>query len=63
MLFFFPEIYYQKLQQSVADGELSDEDAAVLLRLRVMLCIPQETVDKAKADICGRIFEKVSRLF
>lgn len=54
-----PEIYRQKLQQSVADGELSDENVAVLLRLRVMLCIPQETVDAAHADICGRLFEKV----
>ncbi|XP_058092916.1 protein TIC110, chloroplastic-like [Magnolia sinica] len=53
------EIYRQKLQQSVADGELSDEDVAVLLRLRVMLCIPQETVDAAHADVCGRLFEKV----
>lgn len=54
-----PEIYRQKLQQSVTDGELSEEDVAILLRLRVMLCIPQETVDAAHADICGRLFEKV----
>ncbi|XXG39938.1 hypothetical protein AAC387_Pa01g0770 [Persea americana] len=53
------EIYRQKLQQSVTDGELSEEDVAVLLRLRVMLCIPQETVDAAHADICGCLFEKV----
>ncbi|XP_010256257.1 PREDICTED: protein TIC110, chloroplastic-like [Nelumbo nucifera] len=52
------EIYRQKLQQSVADGELSEEDVAVLLRLRVMLCIPQSTVEAAHADICGSLFEK-----
>ncbi|KAJ4963582.1 hypothetical protein NE237_023521 [Protea cynaroides] len=55
------EIYRQKLQQSVADGELSEEDVAALLRLRVMLCIPQSTVEAAHADICGSLFEKVVR--
>lgn len=53
------EIYRQKLQQCVADGGLSSEDVSGLLRLRVMLCIPQETVDAAHADVCGRLFEKV----
>ncbi|XP_020581658.1 protein TIC110, chloroplastic isoform X2 [Phalaenopsis equestris] len=53
------EIYRQKLQQSVADGELSEEEVSSLLRIRVLLCIPQETVDAAHADICGRLFEKV----
>ncbi|XP_027334604.1 protein TIC110, chloroplastic-like [Abrus precatorius] len=53
------EIYRQKLQQLVADGELSDEDASALLRLRVMLCIPQQTVEAAHSDICGSLFEKV----
>ncbi|XP_057953310.1 protein TIC110, chloroplastic [Malania oleifera] len=53
------EIYRQKLQQSVTDGELSEEDVAALLRLRIMLCIPQQTVEAAHADICGSLFEKV----
>ncbi|KAI4305351.1 hypothetical protein L6164_028722 [Bauhinia variegata] len=53
------EIYRQKLQQCVADGELSDEDVSALLRLRVMLCIPQQIVDAAHSDICGSLFEKV----
>ncbi|CAA6660590.1 unnamed protein product [Spirodela intermedia] len=53
------EIYRHKLQQCVADKELGEEDVAALLRLRVMLCIPQETVDAAHADICGTLFEKV----
>lgn len=53
------EIYRQKLQQCVADGELSDEDVSALLRLRVMLCIPQQTVEAAHTDICGSLFEKV----
>ncbi|KAK9126786.1 hypothetical protein Scep_015632 [Stephania cephalantha] len=52
------EIYRQKLQQSVADGELSQDDVSALLRLRVMLCIPQKTVEAAHADICGSLFEK-----
>jgi hypothetical protein len=55
------EIYRQKLQQCVTDGELSDDNVAALLRLRVMLCIPQQTVDTAHAEICGTIFEKVVR--
>lgn len=54
------EIYRQKLQQSVSKGELSEDDVAALLRIRVLLCIPQETVDAAHADICGRLFEKAS---
>ncbi|XP_020867219.1 protein TIC110, chloroplastic isoform X2 [Arabidopsis lyrata subsp. lyrata] len=55
------EIYRQKLQQCVIDGELSDDNVAALLRLRVMLCIPQQTVETAHAEICGTIFEKVVR--
>ncbi|CAL0317757.1 unnamed protein product [Lupinus luteus] len=53
------EIYRQKLQQLVAGGELSEEDVAALLRLRVMLCIPQQTVEAVHSDICGSLFEKV----
>ncbi|CAM8961452.1 unnamed protein product [Rhodiola kirilowii] len=55
------EIYRTKLQQLVADGELSEEDVKALLRLRVMLCIPQSVVEAAHADICGSLFEKVVR--
>lgn len=53
------EIYRTKLQQFVADGELSEDDVKGLLRLRVMLCIPQSVVEAAHADICGSLFEKV----
>ncbi|KAJ0969982.1 hypothetical protein J5N97_022859 [Dioscorea zingiberensis] len=52
-------IYRQKLQQCVAKGELNEEDVSSLLRLRVLLCIPQQVVEAAHADICGRLFEKV----
>ncbi|KAL5720861.1 hypothetical protein ACHQM5_013491 [Ranunculus cassubicifolius] len=55
------DIYQQKLQQAVAKGELSEDDVAALLRLRVMLCIPQKTVESAHADICGTLFEKAVR--
>ncbi|CAK8537923.1 unnamed protein product [Lathyrus sativus] len=53
------EIYRQKLQQCVADGELNDKDVAALLKLRVMLCVPQQTVEAAHAEICGNLFEKI----
>ncbi|KAF2296883.1 hypothetical protein GH714_010994 [Hevea brasiliensis] len=53
------EIYRQKLQQCVADGELSEDDVVALNRLRVMLCIPQQTIDSAHSDVCGTLFEKV----
>ncbi|KAL3722241.1 hypothetical protein ACJRO7_034590 [Eucalyptus globulus] len=53
------EIYRQKLQQCVADGELSEEDVKALLRIRVMLCIPQQTVEAAHSSICGSLFEKI----
>ncbi|XP_050218025.1 protein TIC110, chloroplastic [Mercurialis annua] len=53
------EIYRQKLQQCVADGELSEEDVVALNRLRVMFCIPQQTIDACHSDICGTLFEKV----
>nr|XP_034921321.1 protein TIC110, chloroplastic-like isoform X1 [Populus alba] len=53
------EIYREKLQQCAADGELSDEDVKALTRLRVMLCISQQTIDAAHSDICGSLFEKV----
>ncbi|RDY13448.1 Protein TIC110, chloroplastic, partial [Mucuna pruriens] len=52
------EIFLQKLQQLVAGGELRDKDAAALLRSRVMLCIPQQTVEAAHSDICGSLSEK-----
>ncbi|XP_031483348.1 protein TIC110, chloroplastic [Nymphaea colorata] len=55
------DIYRQKLQLAVSDGALSDDDVASLLRLRVLLCIPQQTIDAAHADICGSLFEKVVR--
>ncbi|RLN42515.1 hypothetical protein C2845_PM01G38670 [Panicum miliaceum] len=53
------EIYRQKLQQFVADGELSKEEVEALMAFQVRLCIPQETVDAAHTDICGQLFEKV----
>lgn len=53
------EIYRTKLQQCVADGELNDEDVAALLKLRVLLCVPQQVVEAAHADICGSLFEKI----
>lgn len=63
MCFDVLEIYRQKLQQSVADGELTEDDVAALLRLRVMLCVPQQTVEAAHSDICGTLFEKVTSTF
>ncbi|KAJ8751342.1 hypothetical protein K2173_016530 [Erythroxylum novogranatense] len=53
------EIYRQKLQQCVSDGELSEQDVTALTRLRVMLCIPQQTIDAVHSDVCGGLFEKV----
>ncbi|CAN6323635.1 unnamed protein product [Urochloa humidicola] len=53
------EIYRQKLQQFVADGELSKEEVEALMAFQVRLCIPQETVDAAHTEICGQLFEKV----
>ena len=53
------DIYRQKLQQCLSDGDLSEDDVKALRRLHVLLCLSQETVDAAHATICGRIFEKV----
>ncbi|PWZ45648.1 Actin-2 [Zea mays] len=53
------EIYRQKLQQFVADGELSKEEVEALMAFQVRLCIPQETVDAAHTEICGQLFKKV----
>ncbi|KAL9251913.1 TIC110, chloroplastic-like protein [Drosera capensis] len=53
------EIYRQKLQHYIADKELSDQEVAALLRLRVMLCLHQKTVEAIHAEICGSVFEKV----
>lgn len=53
------DIYRQKLQQCLADGELNDDDLKALRRLHVLLCLSKETVDAAHATICGRIFEKI----
>lgn len=59
----FLEIYRQKLQQAVSDGELSEKDVKSLERLQVLLCIPKQTVEAAHADICGSLFEKASAGF
>ncbi|KAF6994892.1 hypothetical protein CFC21_011492 [Triticum aestivum] len=53
------DIYRQKLQQFVADGELSKDETEALTAFQVRLCIPQETVDAAHTGICGQLFEKV----
>ncbi|KAK9273053.1 hypothetical protein L1049_017860 [Liquidambar formosana] len=54
------ELHFDPQKASeIHEGELNDEDVAALLRLRVMLCIPQQTVEAAHADICGSLFEKV----
>jgi hypothetical protein len=53
------EIYRQKLQQCMTDGELSEKDVKGLERLQVLLCIPKQTIDAAHADICGKQFEKI----
>ncbi|GAA0160287.1 hypothetical protein LIER_16873 [Lithospermum erythrorhizon] len=55
----YDNIYRQKLQQGVANGELSDESVKALERLQILLCIPKQTVESAHADICGSLFEKV----
>lgn len=47
----------------MAGGELSERDVASLLKLRVMLCVPQQTVEAAHVDICGKLFEKVLGFF
>lgn len=47
----------------MADGGLGDRDVAALLKLRVMLCVPQQTVEAAHVDICGKLFEKVPGFF
>ena len=38
----------------------AEEDAAELDRLRRLLCIPREEVDKVNKEICGRIYQDVS---
>ncbi|KAL6642892.1 hypothetical protein ACP70R_021073 [Stipagrostis hirtigluma subsp. patula] len=53
------DIYRQKLQEFVADGELSKDEVEALMAFQVRLCIPQETVDAAHTEICGKLFEKV----
>ncbi|EAY79032.1 hypothetical protein OsI_34142 [Oryza sativa Indica Group] len=53
------DIYRQKLQQFVADGELNKDEVEALMAFQVRLCIPQETVDAVHSEICGKLFEKV----
>jgi hypothetical protein len=59
MLLRTPDIYRQKLQQFVADGELNKDEVEALMAFQVRLCIPQETVDAVHSEICGKLFEKV----
>ncbi|CAF2072039.1 unnamed protein product [Brassica oleracea] len=59
-------LFFRNLQAEASticsDGEPSDDNVAALLRVRVMLCIPQQTIEAANAEICGSIFEKVIQL-
>ncbi|KAH0902150.1 LOW QUALITY PROTEIN: hypothetical protein HID58_041653, partial [Brassica napus] len=60
-------LFFRNLQAEASticfDGEPSDDNVAALLRVRVMLCIPQQTIEAANAEICGSIFEKRSNFF
>ncbi|KAF3531082.1 hypothetical protein DY000_02038159 [Brassica cretica] len=55
-------LFFRNLQAEASticsDGEPSADNVAALLRVRVMLCIPQQTIEAANAEICGSIFEK-----
>lgn len=53
------EIYRQKLESSLEDKKLDDEDVKALQRLRVLLCVPKATVDAAHDELCGKIFTAV----
>ncbi|KAL2330549.1 hypothetical protein Fmac_018130 [Flemingia macrophylla] len=46
------------LNKCVVNGEINDEDDTALLRLCVMLSIPQPIVEAAYSDICDSFFEK-----
>lgn len=41
----------------------AEEDANELDRLRRLLCIPREDVDKVNKEICGRIYQDVRAHF
>ncbi|KAK3247525.1 hypothetical protein CYMTET_42978 [Cymbomonas tetramitiformis] len=48
--------YEDKLGEFLEKKRLSEEDVAELLRLRVLLCVPEATVKKAHTERCGAIF-------
>ena len=57
----------RQVKDEVCGGRLPDvrlvcaeEDANELDRLRRLLCIPREDVDKVNKEICGRIYQDVS---
>jgi len=52
------DIYKQKLEALLEKKALTDEDMEVLLRLRVLLCIPEATVTAAHRERCGVIFKE-----
>lgn len=56
------EIYKQKLESFLEKKSLTDKDEEELLRLRVLLCIPEATVTAAHRERCGAIFRETLEL-
>eukprot|EP00899_Mesostigma_viride_P014051 jgi/Mesvir1/22647/Mv14082-RA.1 len=52
------EIYRQKLESSLSERTLKEEDAQALLRLRRLLCVPQKVVLEAQRDIAGKFYRE-----
>jgi len=50
------EIYKQKLDSMLEKKRLTDEDEKELVKMRVLLCIPESTVKEAHKERCGAIF-------
>lgn len=53
------DIYKAKLESLLEKKLLTDDDMETLLRLRVLLCIPEATVTAAHRERCGVIFQEV----
>lgn len=57
------EIYRTRLSSDLSEKKfLSDADKEDLKRLRILLCVPQNVVDEANMDFCGRIFRDACQI-
>ena len=52
-------IYRDRLTKSLEDEKIDEEDFEQLTRIRLLLCIQDDVINKARLELCGEIYRKL----